>query len=394
MDFTILRRYLFTALAISFALMSRHVSAACSIRTADYINANTEKKTEILNSLINLGDEGLPCLKQLLPTKVFSDYEHVLSSIANIRTEKAAALIGDELYSSNNWNPRVPAGYLAQMGKVALPQLIKISQKTVFTMTRSADDLPIHPHFTRPLKAVAASDAIALINDPAAAKDLGNLLNDKPYLARSGLEALANIHSPEYKDQAAALFRKDYVFRIAALKYLRAINREKYRSLLIEHLSAIDDSSKAHALFELGGDASQIVFLSDFVSSDKWTKRSPQPADRSVTMAILALGMSHDIAAQPILLKLLKNNVEADPLTNYDESKGLPARYKWPRIIYYGTTARTKQQGVLPLPLLAAIALGELNAKSAIAAINEAAIRFPYLKSDFDVVLAHLSETK
>ncbi|MBI5240080.1 MAG: hypothetical protein HY926_06380 [Elusimicrobia bacterium] len=408
-----MRSILFAIILSAAAPPARAASPDCQARLADYLAAHREGRQTILDQVAQDDRLGASCLKKFLRQtavgRPLEDYEAVLSALASLETDAAARVLYKEVSAPKKWHPRMPAKHLAAMGRRALPLLVKLSKKRKFSLSRSADDLPVHPHFYAPPEAAAATEAVALISDSEAAPGLLALAASDTRLAVPAMRALARMRAGGAEERALLLWSEEFgdpERKAAALGYLLSMSRERYLPLLKRALSdfsaevqrsqetqsPLPDEMRsllAQVLY-LGGDPAAAGPFAEFLRSKTWRPVPPlRTAREEGALAILALGLTHDPAAREPLLELLKDESQFAPLGAF-EGFFYTEHPSWPRFLSYGTSEKTKSAPVLPASVVAAAALGELGDGSTIAAIEEASQREPYLKKVYDEQIARL----
>jgi len=382
----------------------------CGISAETFKRASNEERRGILQRSVRGGDACLPQLETLLALTSkgpHADYEDVLSAIASGGTEKAAALLRDEIYEKRKVDSRLAINALANMGRIGLKHLTTISEKKELAFTKA-----LMPFISPTPEAVKAREAVALITDPAAAGDLAALLNT--WVRPFAWKALSVIKAPGYEAQALALWQDRSIWRedrAYALGYLLAVDRPRYLPLLRKELQDFDAEvarlvrgdreplavgSRAYpaddreelliVLLYLGGDAVAVPSLTAFVDSRIWDRQyRGQVRERDIFPAVLALGLSHAPAAAPQLLRLLREDILVDPRIDGLDRLIRDEHPSWPQLRQYERNNRG-----FPISAAAAVALAELGDRSAIPALQEAAGRNPDIRGVFEGAIAQL----
>src|SRR3990172_5547967 len=264
---------------------------------AAYSKAAEREKPIILNDAVNRGDNGLPYLKKMLNISLKrsqKDYEDVLSAIARVGTDKAAVLLQDEVYEKRKIDSRLAIYALARMGRRGLKHLTAISTKKELSFSKA-----LMPFISPTPEAVKAREAIALIDDPAAAEGLAALLNT--WVRPFAWKALSTIKAPGYEAQALAVWQDRWAGRPDrgyALRYLLSVDRPRHLPLLQKELQTFDaevtrlvrDNRELRArgtrtyldddhgvllltILYLGGDAEAVPSLAVFADSRIWDRQ-------------------------------------------------------------------------------------------------------------------------
>lgn len=381
-----MRLLLLTALLCAAAAPAAARSPACGELLADYRRLPREARQPVLDRIVQDERLGLSCLEDFLDRARAGDpkvdYEAVLAAVAALDTKAAAKLLYREIRTTDR-PPRVPARHLAAMGGRGLPFLAKLARKKKFALTRSPDELPVHPHFYAPPQAAAAAGALSLIRDREAAPGLLALAAHER-LSVPALRALGRMGAAGAEERALMLWSgpdSGAESKAAALGYLLSIDRERYHPLLARALS--DFSAEVQRcgdegaplprelrpllveVLHLGGDPAVVEPFSALLRSKTWRAAAPgEPARDEAALAALALGLTRSSAAREPLLGLQGDESRFPPLGDLADffAAEHPA---WPRILSQGAAEKTGAPPVLPAAAVASVALGELGPASA-----------------------------
>ena len=340
-----------------------------------YRSGTTNQQQACIERLVAMADEGLPYLDKLSAIEEERDrsgmqYQLLIDAFVRIGTEKAADVL---MARAQNYRSRVGYGVmtpvlanaLARMGNKGLNRLLILSKQTEayrepwFMPEWRKEKFIWFPkkQWRSTAAACAARGAVASVSDPAAVPVLVTLI-DSPELRDSAFLALAAMKAGGAEDKAVRNWEKDR--NPVALKYLLAVDREKYLSLLREKLKLLDDGVAEQkvgdsdwivkVVFDLGGDSAANGTLKRYIESKCWSSH--------VAFAVMALGRSRDSGVKTTLLDLLKDST---PLSiSNTHSYGVPYLYMG-RGRGFGT----------PMSMVAVKALQELGDPSVVPVIEQ-----------------------
>jgi len=343
-----------------------------------YRSGGTNQQQACIERLVSMSDEGLPYLDKLLAIEEESPsggQRLLIDGVVRIGTEKAADVLMARAQNYRSWvgcvdmTPRL-ANALARMGNKGLNRLLIISKETEsYREPRFMPEWRAEAFIWFPKKqwrataaARAAHGAIASVSDPAAVPTLVSLI-DSTELRDSAFLALSAMKAGGGEEQAVSNWEKDR--NPVALKYLLAVDREKYLPLLREKIKLLDGELAEKKLgdsewivkvvYDLGGVLDANETLKRYVESKLWNDRSKE---RPVAIAILALGRSRDPGVKTILLELLKDSTQLS--VSHSHLYGLPNLYM-----------KSERGFGTPISIVAVKALQELGDPSVVPVIEQ-----------------------
>ncbi len=379
---------------------------------SQYAQGDAAAKKQALDALVLLGDAALPQLQKIVDDnarKLKTAYgpsqylpaenacSEAIDAISRVGTEKAMDVLTKEAKGEIAYAQKLSVIGLARIGKPALPRLVQLNKETELTRRslmgppeRLRDVLPErNPTFV----AVEAGHAISQIQDPAAVKDLGALL-DGP-LAVEALPPLTRMKAAGYEAQALKLFNIELTnggradLRAKAFLYLLAVNEKAYLPLLQTKLDALDADVKRLAreqrnadreginpdtrlngadgiqlAFEIGGHPAAVGPCIRLLKSRVWDladRDNYAPSAEIAEYALMVLGMSHSAEAKPVLLAMLNETVRTHSIFGYSWSAADPELW----------AVSDRGEGIT-LGAVSAVALSETGDESVIPAIQAA----------------------